>query len=102
VVLDITIVSDSFDLEDACCRKIQYYQKEEIINWVKCRTREDTVTFGAVVASWRGCVAESTYKLLTYQFGIGNYFFSLMGALVSVYGYYTWRYFKDTTYRSPS
>jgi len=58
--LDVTIVSDNFSLEDACKRKIEYYRKDDIIRWIKLETGVLTVKFGVVVASWRGCVAEST------------------------------------------
>ena len=88
VVIDVTVVSDNGKLDDSHKRKVEYYNNNEISNWLKNRTNVD---FGAYVVSWRGCQCKFSQLFLSVHFELPQEF------LTCVYGYHIWRHYKTST-----
>ena len=63
-VIDGIICSDNAVLDDQYQMKANYYQVPEVVQDVMCRTQARSVTFGALVMSWRGAMAQKTWHLL--------------------------------------
>jgi len=77
VLIDLTVVSDIGNLEDAHKRKVDYYNNSEIRNWITSRTSCENVDFGPYVTSWRGrqCKLSLFFLNAHFQLQHENYSF---------------------------
>jgi len=89
VLIDLTVVSDIGNLEDAHKRKVDYYNNSEIRNWITSRTSCENVDFGPYVTSWRGRQCKLSLFFLNAHFQLQHENYSLTSAVTCAYGYYT-------------
>ncbi|CAG0890453.1 unnamed protein product [Darwinula stevensoni] len=61
-VLDAQIINDYDDPETLHQKKKQYYDNEDITNWVKIKTNNPSVSFSTITFNWRGCMSNSSYN----------------------------------------
>jgi len=59
VIIDVTVVAGNTNLLDAHKRKVVCYNAEEIKRCLTCKAGCKQVVVGALVVSWRGCVAQA-------------------------------------------
>lgn len=66
LVVDTTICTDANGAspEEVFTRRVQYYNQEEIRDWVRNTTGATHLEFSAVAFSWRGDIASQTHNLL--------------------------------------
>ena len=98
VVIAVAVVLDNGKLDDSHKPKVEYYNNNEITNWIKNRTNCTNVDFGAYVVSWRGCQRKFSQLFLSAHFELPQEFYSLTSAITCVCGYHIWRHYKTSTY----
>lgn len=101
-VIDVSIISDYFDLDAGHMKKAQYYSREpEIAQWVATRFNIDPsqVGFGACVLNWRGAFSPQSAKLLK-DLGLKTSDLTLLSIRTVEYGYKVWKQFKDSTWQT--
>ena len=66
--MDVTIISDAVDPQEAFDKKVDYYRREPmILNWVeeKAGCNIQSITFACIVLNWRGAMCKMTDSVCT-------------------------------------
>jgi hypothetical protein len=64
LVVDVTIVSDQWNLNTPFTEKVDYYNTDDIKAWLAASYPGKTCEFGAVVFNWRGALNLKSSALL--------------------------------------
>ncbi len=99
LIIDATICADNADLNAVHSRKVDYYNKPEIISWVRSSTGVETVKFSAAALNWRGIFSPMSYAHLKRELGLSTSVLNLVSVMCLERGYRIWRHFVQSTER---
>ena len=94
-ILDVSIISDNYDLEEAYANKVNKYSGGDLLSQVRERYNVAEVIVGAVILNWRGAMATSTYNLIANMTGTTKV--ALYSVRTLQYGLYIWDSWHKST-----
>ncbi|CAG0890452.1 unnamed protein product [Darwinula stevensoni] len=97
-VLDTQIVNDFDDPDTLHQNKKIYYSNDEIIKWVKEKTKTSLTSVSTITFNCRGCMSKTSAVDLK-KLGLTNRDFTLATVKVLEYTYICWRKYNCSTMR---
>lgn len=99
VVVDVQIINDQFNLEEAHFTKVAKY--DSVLRDLLEPQRPLGVSFSSLTLNWRGCVSLNSAVELS-RLGLSNRFYKLVSSQTLIGGVRSWRLHQRMTARRPA